>query len=228
MIKLDKLFNNYTLNIFTDASVKNLGKEYITCSGSACVIGENIINTNTRITRHSTSNLGEALGVLLGIEDALKYKNNVNVINLFSDSKITIFAIREWIFSWMKRSSNNILYTSKGKEVANQEVILTIINTILANNLIINFYHQNGHIDINNMDQLNEARNTFINFNEITHILDMNIIKTISYYNNYIDNYTRDMFKNIDLYNYPELRSAIKVVYKPFNIEQYKNLININ
>jgi ribonuclease HI len=229
MINFNALFNEYTLNIFTDVSVKTgIDKTVYTCSGSICTIKDKIIKTNTRILKNSTNNLGEITAILLGIEDAFLYRNKFKTINLFSDSKINVFGLREWIFSWVNSSYRGVLYSSAGKEVANQNIILTIINFILVNNLNINLYHQNGHVNINSMKDLMEARSNFNKFNGIRNEVDMNIIKQISFFNNYIDNHTRLILNDYDIKNIPESKLAIKMVYKPFDINNYKTLININ
>jgi ribonuclease HI len=229
MINFNAVFNDYTLNIFTDASVKVCANKLTcTCSGAISTVNDKIIKTNIRVLKNSTNNLGEITAILLGVEDAFLYKNSFKTINLFSDSKINIFGLREWIFSWINASHKGVLYSSTGKEVANQNIILTIINFILENNLNINLYHQNGHVSLNNVNDLIDARNNFNKFNGIRNEVDMNIIKQISFFNNYIDNHTRLILNNSDIIKMPETKLAIKMVYKPFDINNYKSLININ
>ena len=117
-MKLPQLDSN-NLFIFTDASVTKYGRheeEYISCSGAvACVWTGNcyqIIDQSFVINRCSTNNNGEIKAIYYGLLLALKYKNNFRTINLFSDSKISIYGLREWIEDWVQRSRGDQLLGS--------------------------------------------------------------------------------------------------------------------
>ena len=126
------LGNSNTLNIFTDASIKQVGQETVGCAGAFCVAGKDrtIINQTNRILRYATNNSSEITAVKLGIDLAIDYRNDFDTINLFSDSKICIYGLREWIFNWIDNMSNGVLYNSSNTEVANQEMFKKIINLI--------------------------------------------------------------------------------------------------
>jgi len=225
------MFNYNTLNIFTDASIKKMPDgETIGCAGANVISGPNpivgIIEQDTRIIRGSTSNNSEIQAIKLGIQKALMYRNQYNVINLISDSKLCIYGLREWIFNWVRDSVNkNYLISSTNQAVANQEVILEIIYMILDNNLRINFYHQNGHVNIYNQTNLIEVKNTFISSNFLSNDVDLELIKNISIANDDIDKLTRFILKNS---HFPKIypKNMMSFFYAPFETEKYANLIN--
>lgn len=232
MITNNLMFNNETLNIFTDASIiKMPNEEVIGCAGANVISGPDPINyileQDTRIIRNSTSNNSEIHAVKLGIEKALKYRHNgYKVINLISDSKLCIYGLREWIFNWINASiGKDYLIGSTNQEVANQEVILHIVYMILDNNLNINFYHQSGHVNINDIGSLEEAKKIFIATNFLRHDVELKLIKNISIANNAIDKLTRTVLKNtVFPETYPT--NMMKYVYVPFDINKYMKLIN--
>lgn len=233
MIYKNKLFNDYTLNIFTDASITEMNNEVIGCAGYVAVLGDNVISSDVRIVRETTNNHSEIIAVSMGVEFAAIVGDNPNIrsINLFSDSKVCIFGLREWIHGWLINKRNNILYNSKGEQVANQDVFAYIMNLIVCRNIRINLYHQNGHIK-NTKASLKKAYDTFIKSNHVRSEVDMNIISTISEYNNMVDNNTRVHLLNTVasesfqkeqlLHQYFHYR-----LFDTFDDAKYKKLINI-
>ena len=186
------IFNNPNIyNIFTDASIiKTIYGETIGCAGAVGVPSLNSENTivSTQILRNSTNNNSEITAILLGIHMALNVPKNYK-INLFSDSKICVYGLREWIFNWANnRLPDGTMVSSSGTPVANQNIFLDIINLIIVNKLPINIYHQKGHVT-NTEDSLSNATKVFFESNGI--LLDKNDVINISDMNNYIDNYTR-------------------------------------
>lgn len=233
MITNDLMFNSNTLNIFTDASIKKMPDgETIGCAGAYVIVGprasdEYVIEKDIRIIRGTTSNNSEIHAVKLGIEKALKYRGlGFRTINLISDSKICIYGLREWIFKWIPDSvGKDCLIGSTNQEVANQDVILQIIYTILDNDLNINFYHQNGHVKINNMKNMLEAKTTFITSNFLKNDVDLELIKNISIANDAIDVFTGYILDNTQFSKvYPQ--PMMRYIYVPFDKDKYAKLIN--
>lgn len=180
-----------TCNIFTDASIiKTIYGETIGCAGAIGYLtsGNKDPIISTKIIRESTNNNSEITAILLGVGIALSAPKGFK-INLFSDSKICIYGLREWIYSWMNnREPDGTMVSSSGTPVANQEVFLHIINLITTNNLSINLYHQKGHVK-NTKSSLDNAKKVFFESNGV--VLDDQDIFNISSFNNYIDEYTR-------------------------------------
>lgn len=244
MITNEMMFNKNTLNVFTDASIiKNLcnitkhgAHEYETvgCAGATvAVMNDNktlsMIDNSLKIVRNSTSNNSEIEAVKLGIQMILQYRRSsphITTFNLVSDSKLCIYGLREWIFNWVRDARDNSLIGSTGQEVANQDVILQIIYMIMDNELSVNLYHQNGHININNQNNLMRAKETFIKSNFLNQDVDIELIKNISTANNYIDNLTRDhLTSTIINGGYPK-EYMIRHIYVDIDVARYSELIN--
>lgn len=192
MITYSTIFNTETLNIFTDASIKKINKEYtVGCPGAVAIKtldngDTTFITEQIYLENNATNNSSEIKAIALGIDLALKYRPYYNKINLFSDSKICIYGLREWIFNWIYNTNNNIMYGSSGNPVFNQETFKSIINCIINNNLKINLFHQKGHVDNTKPASVKHAGEVFMQSNLVSGV-DDNLIKCISDYNNYID-----------------------------------------
>ena len=77
-IPFEEIYNEYTLNIFSDASVsKDLG-----CYGSVAVCRDSELERNIFTKAGTTVNECELLGVRLSLLMAHKYQNNFRVIYL--------------------------------------------------------------------------------------------------------------------------------------------------
>ena len=231
----DFFFNQETLNIFTDASVKTLQDgTVLSCPGSICVVTDDKGNTyrleedfdERNVVIGSTNNDGEIRAILLGIYYAIKYKNKFNYINLFSDSNTCIQGISDWIFKWINNMKKGIMYNSSNKPVANQDNICSIINTIIENNININFYHQKGHVK-NNDKGHDICFNDFLCTNGIEMSMEIDLIKCISFYNDYVDKQTKqtlNKFTNI-YYNNESYKATFNFTLKKGEIDNYKELI---
>lgn len=233
MILNSHLFNKDTLNIFTDASIiKYPDGETVGCAGAHIITGSdpvnNILEQPRTIIRNTTNNNSEIKAILLGIQRALVYRNRYKTINLISDSKICIYGLREWVFNWVNDSVNSdVLIGSQGDPVANQDVILQIIYTIINNGLVINLYHQKGHVR-DSEKSLTEAKNTFINSNHIQDDIDIELIKNISIANNIVDNFTRETLKSYPRIPQPvPINNLVSFTYNGFDTNRYKELLNI-
>lgn len=230
-----ELFDSNVLNIFTDGSIykHNLFNETIGCPGALAVqyTDNNFIEIDKDmiIRRYSTNNDSEINAILLGIRIAIKNRNYFDKINLFSDSQICIFGLREWIYNWIKCTQNGIMYSSSGTEVANQEVIKLIINLIVEYNLNINFYHQKGHVT-ETQQSLKNALDVFNKSNKCN-IRDYNFIKIISKFNCEVDIFTKDYIQEV-LYNTEiinKTNSKVRPIILDSNmidINKYKKIIN--
>lgn len=233
MITKETLMNEKFINIFTDASIYNLkvsGKvqETIGCPGYVIVHNNRIIDQGFTILRNSTNNIAELYAILLGVSMAKNYPDYT--IRLFSDSQLSIFAIRDRIFKWIKNSRDGILYTGEGTPVANQEYIMNIIYTILNNNIKIDLYHQKGHVDIFKEKDILNAKNVFRISNYLTdYKINNEFISCISYYNNFVDDMTRrNLHSHLSSIQNIGTIEPFEYVYQEFDIDKYKELIYKN
>ena len=93
--------------------------------------------------------------------------------------------------------------------------IIKIVNLIISSNLNVNLYHQKGHA----LNKVKKSKETFFRSNGI--MLDDFEANRISFYNDFVDNFSRDkLIKNNKVLVSPLQYRA------DFNQELYKNLIN--
>lgn len=227
---MSKIFVPNVLNIFCDASIiQNPDNTYIGCPGAVAVMntykeGTNIIKHSHMVLNKSTNNNSEITAILLGVYLALELRQPDYAINIFSDSKISVFGLREWIFKWVNNKVKGEMYSSSGTIVANQDVFLKIIKRIVDNNLTLNLWHVKGHVKDTNEKSMVNAQKCFKASNQVE--LDLEDIASLSYYNNYIDNLTRDILTTGNFDNMQEvLPSAIYYDPSKETIVKYKELI---
>ena len=193
------------INIFCDASIDiNSGTSCGGClvtnqCGSAC----SVLYYKGRILPNSTNNYAEITAILVGVIEALRlrplYKYNYPIFRLFSDSKISLYGLRDWLKNWkitVDENGNQCLISTSGTPVCNQQVFIEIFNIIVENNLYIELYHQRGHATGKKSKVgLDKARADFIKANKVTpEHLELDI-EFLSLCNDLIDNYTRDAVK---------------------------------
>lgn len=158
--------------IFCDASIDL--KTKVACSGTIVVNADSIGQDPIRnyitdgifvIQENATNNSGEIMAIRKAVEYAIHYQtiNKLNpeqlIINIFSDSKISLFGLREWCFNWENnQNEHGILYGSGNNPVSNQEEFKNIIRMISDLSLYakIRFFHQRGHVKIK--DYLNTSQ----------------------------------------------------------------------
>ena len=196
-VLLSDFANFDTLNIFSDASIARNGNFTIGCYGVVCVEVDSIIDKEYRLVSNTTSNNSELKGVRCALSLANKYKNRYRYINIFSDSAISIIGLREYINNW-KFKDDGLLYTKYNSVVKNQDIFIgskCILNELERSNTIIRLFHQSGHINVDNYNDLKNASNTFNKMNNINGKIDLNFIRYISNYNNYVDNTSRSLVR---------------------------------
>lgn len=159
-------------NFFCDASIDintkvACGGTYITCQddmGQIKEIGHRLI-----IQKNATNNSAEILAIWAGVVEAIKlreiYPNAV--FRLFSDSKISLYGLRDWIKNWIRQiTPEGVLISSSGQPVANQQRFIDIFNMIVENSMKIEFYHQRGHV-VDGRVSRDKARVQFIRANKV-------------------------------------------------------------
>ena len=195
-LQFNDIFNNDTVNIFCDASIVTLKNETIGCTGVTVVVGDNAqqVYNYQRIIRNSTNNNSEIRAIADALYFAMVYNpNRSKKINIFSDSLICIRGLNEWIYNWVKDYHREGRLKSTSGDVKNQDIIISILNTILSNKIQVKFYHQKGHV---NKSNIHNAMEVFKTTNHLSYV-DMDLIQKISEFNNFVDNSSRDY-----LYNY--------------------------
>ena len=101
---------------------------------------------------NTTNNESALYAIYLGILQAVKFRsmmpNKIKQIYLFSDSKISLIGIREWIYKWVNNVKDGLMLSSSGKPVANQAIILRCIQLMLENDLEVVLSHTDGHVNL--------------------------------------------------------------------------------
>ena len=223
MIKCNDIFNDKTLNIFTDASVYKCNNETLGAPGYVAVIGENIVDQRAIILRESTNNESEIYAIYMAIQFALLNRDKVKVINIFSDSQFSVFGLREWIFGWVNHIKNDRLYNSSDKTVANQHIFMNIIYTILYYDLKVSIYHNRGHFTSN---QIKEFIRLFKKHNFLNDEIDYQAAYKIMYYNDIVDKNTRSLLHTTKPFP-PKLEIPDYLARNDLDLNHYKELLNI-
>jgi ribonuclease HI len=233
LITHEDIFNYESLDIFTDASIhKNGDGTYYGCGGYVAVCVDKIIDQDFNIYANTTSNNSEIKAVRMGVETAIKWKEQFSHIRLFSDSQLCIFGLRDRFTNWAENSYNGIMNGSNGKPILNQEIFIDIANLIVSNNLQIELYHQPGHVALTNARSIIKARQDFIKFNNLKEDTEQSLIYIISYYNNMVDQFTRRMLQDFvdhestaEQYGYSIQQESCKFSYmNNFDIKGYYSL----
>ena len=202
-IDLAQIYNEETVNIFSDASMTypNRSKTGTGCYGAVVVTRDTIIDSYYRISTNSTNNSCEIRGIRAALIMADKWKSRFSYINIFSDSLISVMGLKEYIYKWKYNPRDRKFHNSNGAIVANQSTFIEchyLLKALEANpNIQIRLFHQNGHIS-NGYQAIKEAGDHFMKVNHINGVLDLNLIRYISTYNNYVDKTTRGILRRSD------------------------------
>ena len=197
-MKIEEFLGSKILNIFCDASTRKRGKITDACYGAVAVCDNREIDKIYRICSDSSNNLAEIRAVRAAICLAIRHQSEYDIINIFSDSQISIFGIRDRYFTW--RLKKDKLFGFGNTMIANQDVFIEIMELICSHNLEITFYHQNGHVNCNNPDSMKEATHVFMASNGIRECVDMNLIRYISYWNDIVDKKSRQILLSTNIY----------------------------
>ena len=193
-----KLFGRDVLNIFCDASIKRTNLSTYGCPGSIAIdtTGSSVDYEST-ILVDSTNNESEIYAILLATRQAIKYKNQFSRINIFSDSRISVCGMRDWMLSWIKRANGGDTLLSTSGVVANQQLFLQVLTLVMNNLDSYRLYHVDGHMNPNNPKQIHTLMRDFEKFNGIK-IGPVEAIYLCTY-NNLIDKETGEDLEKVDL-----------------------------
>lgn len=203
MIDTIQFFNEGTVNVFTDASVQH-HRDGITESVAGALVqyydSNGQIKYDTRCTRlmPSTNNEGEIYAIYMGIQQCISHMNanprTKFVYNIFSDSKISISGLREWYKGWIKNGRpKGILMNSLGDPIANQQIFLMCMNSIIISNIKIQFWHVRGHMRVNSEHDIRKFMEDFRRYNSTSERPTIELSQTMMHFNDIIDNLSRDM-----------------------------------
>lgn len=250
MRRFETIYNEDTLNIFSDASMYGskwngysigcAGVELATAASRTDVVTNLYPNgyiPNYIVTLDTSNNNSELIAARQGILFAIANKNRFKTINLFSDSLLSVNSIKDWSEGWFYKAlrDNNsdwVFKNSAGAPVANQDIIKSIIVLIYYNDLRINIYHQRGHCS-NNLKLVKKDFIKFNNLNRNDYITD-NFIKEITYMNDVVDKRSRHTMQNFVQSGYAPyiinntLIPGIEYDVSRINYKYFKSLIGGN
>ena len=119
---------------------------------------------------------------------APKISSSLTVSIIFrSGVKVSAVTVTDFILA-----RTNVLISSSGSPVANQQYFIKIFNVIVDNELCIEFYHQRGHVGESGGVSKEKARAQFIKANKVSPELMGIDINLLCQYNHIIDNLTRN------------------------------------
>lgn len=219
---------NNVLEICTDASIRtfNNGRTF-GCAGALCIT---TMEEDYLISQDTTNNRSELLGIYLGLKLAKRIMdaspNTYNQIIIYSDSQFAIFGLTKWMDNWIKTvDSNGMIYGSNGKYVKNQELFMCILTYIQINKLKVLFRHCSGHVRYTSVKMLKEANDAYYRSNGV--YLRPEDIYKISYYNDIVDNSTREKLQTInpDIYPMMDYSNNYQIMAKYVIPHNYKDFI---
>lgn len=232
---LQDFFTEDSLNIFTDASMNSYGN--CACTGVCPVYGKidkrfPLLNTsiNTRVIKNCTNNFAEGRAIIDAIYIAAVNKDKFNTIRIISDSQISIYGIRDRIVKWKtskkKDKDGFVNFVGSQGYIKNQDIFLEALYTILDYNLSIEFLHQAGHVSMINTDSLMKSAETFKRSNGILDDLDIELLRSLAFYNNYVDRNSRDVLYSTDIYSLKTYFPFKYKVYEGYDKSTYARLVN--
>lgn len=192
------ILNPWTVNIFCDCSTNSKFEAITnTCYGAVAFNQNTILETEYRILTDKTSNYGELKAINLGIRMANFIRKNYsfNHFNIFSDSHVSVFGMRDFCKKWVM-SDNGLYKQSTHQLIASQNVYIDSLNIVVDNDLPISIWHQKGHVNINDPNSLQLAKEMFIQSNISSADIDDDFIRYISIGNGYVDDNSRKFLKS--------------------------------
>jgi ribonuclease HI len=122
---------------------------------------------------NATGNFSEINAIRKGLEWVVQkikeselYKGEYQV-KVFTDSMLYYNSLTKWIYGWIRRAKNGILYNSNNEPVINQEEILKSFAYIewlkKEKKIKVEFFHVNSHVSSKNMKQVKKKFEKFNN-----------------------------------------------------------------
>lgn len=223
-------FNEDTLNIFTDSSVKTMEYGFDSASSIVALLGDKKVLERVELNRNTTNNYGEMKAIYMAVETAEEINRyfKPKYINIFSDSRISVLGLKEWYKKWDAVDEEGYSITSSGNRVANQSVIWSIMRFIIDHDLHLSIYHIKGHVDPNKKGALKDYAHKMrvINGDIGAGLIDEEDIRKLIEGNDYVDKTSRDMVRISE--KYPFMLRPIERLYNftPEEIKKYEELIN--
>lgn len=158
--------------LFTDGGAFDKGEYNFRAVSSFRMFKDDkeLIHKDVRITEVGTSPYAEIQAICDGLTSAHDYIQEVDrtniIVTLFTDSMLCHQSLTKWIFGWMKKAKDGVLYNSKGEEVANQKEIKYAFNKMLQIRKMdcqVMLFHVNSHTSKKGLRKLHQKFEKFNN-----------------------------------------------------------------
>lgn len=221
-VRIEDIYNDYTLNIFSDASSEPGRTDGVFCYGSIVVNKDTILDSF--YTLHEDCNCSydaELLGLRASLYYAVYYKkkfyNKIKQINIFCDNIAAINAVLEYSYRYKCRYFDNYktyLTVNSSKEIVEFESTLNECYYVwrelnsLDESCSTNILHQKSHILDSKIEVIKKKEyqyiDSFIANNELNLYyyeidIDPDFIFYISKYNCIVDETTKLYMKDYKL-----------------------------
>jgi ribonuclease HI len=196
---------NNILEICTDASTRKFPNGRVFgCAGALCIT---TLEQDYLISQDTTNNRSELLGIYLGLKLGKRIMGEhpeYSSMIIYSDSQFAVFGLTRWMQGWMKtKDQNGIIYGSNGKPVKNQELFMCILSYITSNQLKVSFRHCSAHVRYTSVKMLKLANEAYYKSNG--EYLRPEDVYKLAYYNDIVDNSTREYLQRINPDMYPKM-----------------------
>lgn len=195
-LSLSMIYNEDTLNIFSDASFKPFpelvsyrGREKYG-KGCYCVMavnGDDILEKECRICSNSTVHSSELKGIRKALSIANGYKHQYRRINIFSDSLTSIQLIRKRVIEG--KESIDLPHKDRSAVI---QIYYLYMELALDPHCIVTLYHNSGHMETQNLESMIIMAQKFKKFNNLKDKVDLNLVRYIARYNCLVDTISRD------------------------------------
>lgn len=231
---MDFYYSN-AVNVFTDAS--NLPstksrKTNIICPAFVVTINGSVIEYGSKLIKNATASYGELYALAMGIQTMLKYSDTGLPLNIFSDSEISVHGCTKWLEKWYSNGKKTFYLTKNDNQlVANQEIILDIIRMVSQSKSKIHILNILGHTDNKDVASMDKFVYYFYRANHIKGRVPIENMQEMAYFNDMVDNISRDALKSIQDSNHPLVCNKKKFpgfywYPKDEDIKTYLNLVN--
>lgn len=157
------------LKLFTDGgSFKKDGGKFDSVSSIRLFKDDELLYEDVEIHVDRTNNYAEIYSIAKGLENVQSYleeaKSKKFSIEVFTDSQLCEKSLNIWIYSWIRKAKNKVLYNSQQQPVANQDIILRAFKVKTKYYKNIKIYHINSHV-ADKAERLKNLYKKFIKYN---------------------------------------------------------------
>lgn len=196
--------NLIILSVDGSSLIKN--KKYESSSACSIYINNEHVCDFGVYHKNGTISLGELYSMVLGLDRLSEIiSDNDPLLNdsdilIVSDSEYVVKSLNSYIYSWIKQGFDNIWKSSKGDDIAYQELFKYIYKTYHNGNIYniksipVSIYHISGHIT--NYNKSIYDKFNIKNKSNISKELFENFIK----YNNHSDELANEIRLNKNIY----------------------------